>query len=61
MSRLFKIEVIREAKKRFSMHATELELRLHFVNKELDLAGKTVMKKYWLRNDESTTTFLARL
>ena len=61
LSRIFNIEVNREAKRRFSLHATELELRIHFVNKDEDPAGNTVLKKYWLRADDNTTKFLARL
>lgn len=40
---------------------TELELILHFVNKEMNPTGRPDLKKYVLKADEEGKRFLAQL
>ena len=40
---------------------SELELILHFVNKQMDPAAKPELKRYMLRSEQRTTLFLASL
>ena len=60
ISRLFKIDIKGKSFSRISGVA-ELELILHFVNKEMDPAAKPILKSYLIRNDEETKAFLAKL
>ena len=60
ISRLFKIDIKGHSFSRISGVA-ELELILHFVNKEMDPSGKPILKTFLIRSDDETKTFLAKL
>ena len=60
ISRLFKIDIKGHSFSRISGVA-ELELILHFVNKEMDPAGKPILKTFLIRSDDETKAFLAKL
>ena len=60
ISRLFKIDIKGRSFSRISGVA-ELELHLHFVNKEMDPSAKPILKSYLIRNDQETKSFLAKL
>ena len=60
ITRLFKIDVKGHRFSRISGTA-ELELILHFVNKQMDPSGKPILKTYLLKSDEQTKSFLATL
>ena len=51
ISRLFKIDVVGKGKSFMSGMQTELELILHFVNKEMDPRGAPDVKRYILKSD----------
>lgn len=59
IARLFKIDVVGKGRNIMSGMQSELELILHFVNKEMDPTGKAEMRRYLMKQEQSTTTFLA--
>ena len=60
ISRLFKIDIKGHSFSRISGVA-ELELILHFVNKEMDPTSKPILKTFLIKNDKDTKAFLAKL
>ena len=52
LSRLYKIDVVGKGRAFMSSFHAEMQLILHFVNKDLDPTGLPDVKKYTLRSDE---------
>ena len=62
LSRLYKIDVVGKGRALLSSFQTEMQLILHFVNKNLKPTGMPDLKRYVLRADDpSTKQFLAKL
>ena len=61
LSRLYKIDVVGKGRNIMSGNSTELELILHFVNKNRDPTGIPDVKKYVLKSDSNSKAFLAKL
>ena len=61
LNRLFKIDVVGKGRSIMSGFQSELELILHMVNKQRDPTGKPEVKRYMLKSEASTKSFLAKL
>ena len=61
LSRLYKIDVVSKGRNIMSGSSSDLDLILHFVNKNLDPTGVPDVKKYTMKADAISKAFLAKL